>query len=183
MVLNVAEPSSFETHSDERFDDLFRRLYGQVFSLTYRLLGDRADTEDILQEAFSRLADSPVLQQPDDAVSAWLRRVCLNLGTNKLRQQRRAREHLERVSRLEPPDATSETGSPVSLFLRQEQQAAVRRALGELPERQRNCLLLRHSGYSYAEVALTLGISVGSVGVYLARGERAFRETYQEAQS
>jgi DNA-directed RNA polymerase specialized sigma24 family protein len=49
-----------------------------------------------------------------------------------------------------------------------------------LPERQRNCLLLRHSGYSYAEIAATVGIAAGSVGVLLARGERAFREIYEE---
>ena len=44
---------------------------------------------------------------------------------------------------------------------------AVQRALSEVPERQRECLLLRHSGYSYAEIAATLGIAVGSVGAVL----------------
>ena len=53
-----------------------------------------------------------------------------------------------------------------------------RRALNSLPERQRACLLLRHAGYSYAEIAATLDLAVGSVGVLLARGERAFREAY-----
>ena len=63
--------------------------------------------------------------------------------------------------------------------LRQEEQAEVRRALAELPERQRTCLLLRHSGYSYAEIAATLGVATGSVGVLLARGEQAFRAIYR----
>jgi RNA polymerase sigma factor (sigma-70 family) len=58
-------------------------------------------------------------------------------------------------------------------------RAAVRRALAEVPERQRECLLLRHSGYSYAEIAETLGIAIGSVGVLLARAEHAFRTTYR----
>ena len=62
---------------------------------------------------------------------------------------------------------------------RDEQRAAVRRALIDVPERQRECLLLRHSGYSYAEIAATLGIAVGSVGVLLARAENAFRLNYR----
>jgi DNA-directed RNA polymerase specialized sigma24 family protein len=37
---------------------------------------------------------------------------------------------------------------------------------------------MRHAGYSYLEIAATLGIAVGSVGVLLARAERTFRETY-----
>ncbi len=56
----------------------------------------------------------------------------------------------------------------------------MRRALAALPERQRDCLLLRHSGCSYAEIAAALGIAIGSVGVILARAERAFRESYRE---
>jgi RNA polymerase sigma-70 factor (ECF subfamily) len=63
--------------------------------------------------------------------------------------------------------------------LLREQQDAVRRALAALPPNQRDTLLLRHSGYSYAEIAATLEISIGSVGVFLARGERAFRSTYE----
>jgi RNA polymerase sigma-70 factor (ECF subfamily) len=62
--------------------------------------------------------------------------------------------------------------------LRAEQQRAVRQALASLPERQRAALLLRHAGYSYAEIAATLDLAVGSVGVLLARGERAFRDAY-----
>jgi DNA-binding CsgD family transcriptional regulator len=64
--------------------------------------------------------------------------------------------------------------------LRHEAREQVRAALAELPERQRACLLLRHAGHSYAEIAATLGVAVGSVGVLLARAERAFRDRYRE---
>jgi RNA polymerase sigma-70 factor (ECF subfamily) len=40
-------------------------------------------------------------------------------------------------------------------------------------------LLLRHAGYSYAEIAATLEVAVGSVGVLLARAEHAFRASYE----
>jgi len=178
-VLNVVWSGQPAVEATNRFDDLFGRLYPKVFGLAYRLLGDRTETEDLLQDAFLKLAHSPVLDRPDEEVAAWLRRVCLNLGSNRVRDRRRARERLERAGRLQIAEDSAEWG-PSGAVLRQEARVEVRRVLACLPERQRDCLLLRHSGYAYAEIAATLGIALGSVGVLLARAERAFRETYQE---
>jgi RNA polymerase sigma factor (sigma-70 family) len=180
VVLNVAEPPADSPRPAGRFDLLFRRNYAALYGLAYRLLGDRAEAEDTLQETFVRLARADaVLQRPDAEVAAWLRRVCLNLGTNRLRDERRARARLERAGRLDLASPTGDAGAPSSLLLRAEERAGVRRALARLPDRQRDCLLLRHSGYSYAEIADTLGIALGSVGVLLGRAEQAFRERYQ----
>jgi RNA polymerase sigma-70 factor (ECF subfamily) len=107
----------------------------------------------------------------------------MNGAFNRLRTERRARARLERVGQHERADAEPDPGGPATLVLRQEERLAVRRALADVPERQRECLLLRHSGYSYAEIAETLGIAIGSVGVLLARGEHAFRTTYRRQTS
>ena len=178
-MLSTAEPAQRASRGTDRFDELFERLYSPLFGLTYRILGDRAETEETLQDAFLRLSGAPVLGRPDDEVAAWLRRVCLNLGFNRLRDGRRARERLERAGRAELAERR-EAGDPAGAVVRREQQEQVRRALASLPERQRDCLLLRHSGYAYAEIAATLGLALGSVGVLLARAERAFRESYGE---
>jgi RNA polymerase sigma factor (sigma-70 family) len=166
-----------------RFDTLFAHFYPELYGLVYRVLGDHMETEDTLQEAFLKLSSQPELQaRPEAEVAAWLRRVGLNLAFNRLRSARRARTRLERFGRLARNDHESvetELSSPVGLMVRGEERAAVRRALAEVPERQRACLLLRHSGYSYAEIAATLGIAVGSVGVLLARAEHAFRIHYR----
>jgi len=105
--------------------------------------------------------------------------VCLNTAYNRLRGQRRATARLDRAGRAERADDEADPdATPLLEVLRAEQQRAVRQALASLPERQRACLLLRHAGYSYAEIAATLDLAVGSVGVLLARGERAFRDAY-----
>jgi RNA polymerase sigma factor (sigma-70 family) len=170
-----------------RFEALFGRFYPELFGLVYRILGDRMETEDTLQEVFLKLADAGELQaRPDDEVAAWLRRVGMNLAFNRLRSARRARARLERVGRLDQQEAElleSELSGPSSVLVRDEERAAVRRALAEVPERQRECLLLRHSGYSYAEIAASLGIAVGSVGVLLARAEHAFRAQYRRLEA
>jgi RNA polymerase sigma factor (sigma-70 family) len=162
-----------------RFDALFAHFYPELFGLLYRVLGDRMETEDALQETFLRLADDLAIQsRPDTEVGAWLRRVGMNLAFNRLRSARRGQARLERVGRLEPHEQDEGDG-PSRLVVRAEERAAVRRALAEVPERQRECLLLRHSGYSYAEIADTVGVAIGSVGVLLARAEQAFRANYR----
>jgi RNA polymerase sigma factor (sigma-70 family) len=180
MIPSLAEATEPVAVPIDRFEGLFGRFYAEVYGLVYRVLGERMATEEILQEAFLKLSDDRIVQQrPDPEVGAWLRRVGLNLAFNRLRGDRRAQARLERVGRLELPEDDRPSESPAGVLVRLEDQAEVRRALAEVPERQRECLLLRHSGYSYAEIAATLGIAVGSVGVLLARAEQAFRATYR----
>src|SRR5947207_3479009 len=144
-----------------RFDALFAHFYPELFGLLYRVLGDRMDTEDALQETFLRLADDAAIQgRPETEVGAWLRRVGMNLAFNRLRSARRQRARLEQIGRMDRHDTEpteSELAGPSGIAIRHEERARVRRALAEVPERQRECLLLRHSGYSYAEIAETVG--------------------------
>src|SRR5712664_1698621 len=106
-VLNLADASVSPTTGSTatRFDVLFQRFYSELFGLVYRVLGDRMETEDTLQEAFLKLSDDARIQaQPDAEVGAWLRRVAINLAFNRLRSAKRARARIERVGRLEHSD-------------------------------------------------------------------------------
>jgi RNA polymerase sigma-70 factor, ECF subfamily len=192
VVLSVANlATATQSRPTDRFDDLFRLLYPSLVPLAERLLSDRAESEDVVQEAFLRLArvghnadaGRPLLEQPDEVVGAWLRRVTMNLGINRLRDRRRAEARLLRATRLDtaldPERGPAADDSPTHALLRAEARDEVQAALATLPERQRTCLLLRHAGHSYGEIAEALGIAVGSVGVYLQRGERAFRSAYR----
>ena len=198
MVLSVVDhPPARSRRPADRFDELFRHLYPRLVPVAERLLGDRTEAEDIVQEAFIRLArtgqdadrdadaddDAALLDRPDEIVASWLRRVTLNLGINRLRDRRRAEARELRASRLDgtldPARGPALDDLPAPALLRAEARDEVRAALATLPERQRTCLLLRHAGHSYVEIAAALDIAVGSVGVYLARGERAFRAAYR----
>jgi RNA polymerase sigma-70 factor (ECF subfamily) len=175
----VRDEPGTRSGSRERFAAVFRERYRELYGLGYRLLGDHGEAEDVVQETFLRLDGQPVLDRPDEEVAAWLRRVCLNTAYNRLRGQRRAAARLDRAGRAgRADDEADPDATPLLAVLRAEQQRAVRQALASLPERQRACLLLRHAGFSYSEIAATLDLAVGSVGVLLARGERAFRDAY-----
>ena len=166
-----------QTDSLSRYDAAFRELAPRRTGLARRVVGDASEAEDVVQEAFVRLENDPVLAQPPEQVAAWLGRVTLNLAFNRQRDTRRWRERAERGGRLALDRSSDE---PMQAVLRKEQRLAVRRSLAQLPEKQRNSLLLRHAGYSYAEVAAALGIPPGSVGTTLARAERAFRLLHEE---
>src|SRR5262245_31954608 len=135
-VVDHSEDHTPRQPSAARFDTLFERFYGEVFGLTYRVLGDRMETEDTLQDVFLKLADAHDLQRkPDPEVAAWLRRVALHAAFNRLRAERRARARLERVETQARADVPPDRGQPAALVERQEERAAVRRALAEVPER------------------------------------------------
>jgi RNA polymerase sigma-70 factor (ECF subfamily) len=165
----------------DRFVEVFRLRYAELVRLVARVLGDRAEAEDVVQETMAGLADHEVLDRPDGEVAAWLRRVCLNASFNRLRTLQRSADRMRRSAAADRPLQYADTTGPqLAQVVRAEERAAVRVALGRLPERQRMCLLLRHSGYRYAEIAAALDIAQGSVGVLLARGERAFRTYYEQ---
>lgn len=170
----------------DRFDRLYQRQYAALYGLAYRVLGDAMASEEVAQEALLRLSRDPVLAHADDEVFAWTRRVCLNLAFNRVRDDRRARAataawHEMPAAAREAIGSSRQTADPAVMVVQREDRAEVRRVLGEMSQRQRDCLLLRHSGYSYAEIAATLEVAIGSVGVILARAEQAFRERYSES--
>jgi RNA polymerase sigma factor (sigma-70 family) len=168
----------------DRFAEVFRSRYAELVRLAARITGDAAEAEDVAQESLTRLSTHEVLQRPDDEIAAWLRRVTINASFNRLRGRSRSGARMRRTAAAERPLRTVDsTGPQLAQVVRSEERAVVRAALDRLPERQRMCLLLRHSGYRYAEIAAAVGIADGSVGVLLARGEHAFRRHYEELRS
>jgi RNA polymerase sigma-70 factor (ECF subfamily) len=188
-VDQVTDPRSERGHDepaggavvDDRFAGVFRSRYAELVRLAARVTGDTDEAEDIVQEALTTLSTHAVLERPDDEVAAWLRRVTINGSFNRLRGRRRAEARTRRSAAAEQPLRVADPSGPqLAQVVRSEERARVRAALAELPERQRICLLLRHSGYRYAEIAVTVGVAPGSVGVLLARGEQALRRHYEE---
>jgi RNA polymerase sigma-70 factor (ECF subfamily) len=163
------------------FTRLFEQHWDGVHRLLARLVGDAHLAGDLAQEVFVQL-----YRQPPDAdgapLRAWLYRVALNRGYNLLRADRRRRSREDAVAR-DPSAQLTGAGPDVALIdaaNRAEERDAVRRTLARLRERQRDCLILRSEGLSYAEIAAAVGVAPGSVGTLLARAERAFKAAYLE---
>lgn len=167
-------------HGDQHaFEALFRRYYPTVYRAVYHLVASREEAEDLAQEALLVLyRQPPRLSEAGDSLAAWLCRVALNRGYNNLRATRRARQRAERFG--QGASVGSDSHDPHTAAVRAEEQSHVRATLDQLAPRQRQLLLLRYAGLSYAEIAAALGIAPGSVGTLLARAERAFASAYTE---
>jgi RNA polymerase sigma-70 factor (ECF subfamily) len=158
------------------FETLFYRHYDRVYGLLFRLLGNRAEAEDVTQEVFLQLYMKPPGKRLEQNVSAWLYRVATNKGYNHIRGQNR----LWQRNRVLVPDVTEDSPDPADVVSQEETITAVRKALARLPQRQTQMLLLRQMGLSYIELAEICNVKPGSVGNLLARAGQAFREAYQK---
>ncbi|HEX7168796.1 MAG TPA: sigma-70 family RNA polymerase sigma factor [Acidimicrobiales bacterium] len=162
---------------DDRFAEVFRAHYARLVGLARRVLGDADEAEDAAQEALLALRTDPVAHRGDDDVAAWLSRVVTNGSLNRLRSRRRADVRAQVVAAR---DVRPHPVDPHDEIVGADERGRVRASLAVLPERQATALLLRHAGHSYREIANALGVAEGSVGVLLARGERAFRRAHEE---
>lgn len=144
------------------------RLTPMVFSLANRLLNDRAEAEDVTQEAMLRLWKiAPDWRQGEAKISTWLYRVTSNLCTDRLRKRKPV--GLEGIA--EPRD---ETPDAVTRMHTENRARALRNALGELPDRQRKAVVLRHlDGLANPEIASILAVSTEAVESLIARGKRS----------
>ncbi len=157
------------------FKNTFDQHFNSIFRYIDRLSGDPDLAADIAQETFVRLYERG--EFPDD-IRGWLAAVAANLFRDDRRTSRRRLELLT----SQPSELTM--GSPPipaeTAVLREEQRKAVRSLLNSLPMRDRQLLLLRHEGYSYREIAASLGIAEGSVGTLLMRATEAFSAALRE---
>lgn len=156
-----------ENESTARIDALVAALFhaesNRLVSLARFFTDDRTAAEDLVQEAFIRLARNTTRIEDRSKAAAYLRSIVINL----------ARDHNRRglVSfRHRPPAMVDEPSAESRAEDRAAQQAVVM-ALRGLPRRQRECLALRfYLELSIDDTAATLGISANSVKTHIKRG-------------
>ncbi|MBI3242136.1 MAG: sigma-70 family RNA polymerase sigma factor [Chloroflexi bacterium] len=172
-----AQNTNAQTRQDEAgFESVFLQNYTRVYGVLFRLVGDRAEAEDLALETFWQLWQKPP-SRPDN-LGGWLYRVATNLGYNALRAAKRRANYEEQAGR----DALDLNASPNP---EQEAERAAGRGrardvLRQLPARDAQLLILRHSGLSYKEIAAALNVSPNSIGTLLARAEEEFEKRYSE---
>ncbi|WP_171120816.1 MULTISPECIES: RNA polymerase sigma factor [unclassified Ruegeria] len=144
------------------------RLGPRSFSVALRMLGSQAEAEDITQEAMMRLWKmAPDWVSGQAKVSTWLYRVTMNLCVDHLRKQKP--DHLADVP--EPEDGQASVAERMQDKARSD---ALQVALSQLPERQRQAVVLRHiEELPNPEIAGIMGISVEAVESLTARGKRS----------
>ncbi|MCX7923493.1 MAG: RNA polymerase sigma factor SigX [Clostridia bacterium] len=160
-----------ESVPEEDFNTSYEKYYTVIFRHCAYLTGDVQAAEDIAQETFIKLYNSPPTH---GNTGAWLSRVATNLAYNYIRNQKTRRSKEPIVEE----HAESNVISIEEIAIKDSEVRLTRKILNNLNHRDRLCLLLKFSGYKYNEIAEIAGIEKASVGKILSRAQEKFKELY-----
>ena len=141
------------------FDEIVQRHQRSVYQVCFRFTNNHEDASDLAQETFVRAWKGLRNFKGQAALSTWLYRIAVNVSLNRVGTKRPPSESIDADRFVD-----ASTDAPGAGLLREERARAVRRAIHELPEKQRATLILRtYHDLSHQEIAEILGSSVGAV--------------------
>ncbi|UUZ58515.1 SigE family RNA polymerase sigma factor [Nocardioides sp. B-3] len=159
--------------ADEALSALYAAHWRQLVRLAVLPVRDVGTAEEVVQDAFVAMHSRWGRLRDNDKALAYLRQAVVNRSRSVQRHRVVVDRHLRASSGRDP-----ETAPPSDTrALDADRRTAVLDALGQLPDRQREVLVLRHYlELSEAEIADTLGIARGSVKSHASRGSAALRD-------
>ncbi|WP_022925062.1 RNA polymerase sigma factor SigE [Serinicoccus marinus] len=159
------------------WEEIVREHSPRVYRLAYRLTGDPHEAEDLTQDVFVRVFRSLDSFRPG-TFEGWLHRITTNLFLDKVRRRQRIRFDAltdELSARL--PLCASGT-DPEQVYAMTHLDGDIQEALNALPPQFRAAVVLADiEGYSYEEVAQTLGVKMGTVRSRIHRGRALLRQS------
>lgn len=153
------------------YDVLVARWEDKIRGASYRLLGSEDEARDAAQEAFLKAYKGLPAFKGEAQFSSWLYRIAVNLCRDRLRRRKgKTLVSLEALEEAGPVIATREPGAH-DLVQQLDLRRAVRRAIAELSEEQREVVILKeYQGLTFLEIAQALDLPVSTVKTRLYRG-------------
>ena len=163
------------------FATMVRQYQGRVFALVFRMLGDRAEAEDLAQEVFVTVFKSIDSFRGEARFSTWLYRIAANHSKNRIKYL--GRRHHQRTRSLDDARESDFRGGmssaharPDELATGRELEGIIQECLARLDDDQRVVIILRDlEQLSYAEIAEITDVAEGTVKSRLFRGRAALR--------
>jgi RNA polymerase sigma-70 factor (ECF subfamily) len=164
---------------EQAFSALVRGHQNDVYTLAYRLVGNRDLAADVAQESFIRAWKAMANFRGDAKFSTWMHRITVNTAWT-WRERARRRATFPIADQFDVVDETQPT--PESAGERAELRAHIGREMEALPASLRSVVVLKDVyGWSHHEVAGALDISVAAAKVRLHRGRARLRRALEEA--
>lgn len=164
----------------DAFDGLVALHLPRVWAVVWRMLRQREDTEDVVQEVFLAAFKGLPDYRGEARLSTWLHRIAVTRALNHLEraEERASRARVELDDVLEALPAAAGTGdSPLQALQAGELQRRLADCLGRMPAAFRAILALRDvDDTPYEGIAAALGIALGTVRSRLARARLALRQ-------
>ena len=169
--------------------DAFAQLVSQnekrIYNLVLRMVGDPEDALDLSQEAFLNAWKGLPAFKGDSAFSTWIYRLASNACLDFLRSKKRRQDTIGSALSLDdeesPPPPADDRLRPEEQLERKERTQALHRALQQLPDHQRQVIVMRElSGLSYQEISDVLDLDLGTVKSRLTRARLALKKLLLE---
>jgi RNA polymerase sigma-70 factor (ECF subfamily) len=166
------------------FEEWVADRSGEIYGLLFRLTENSEEARDLTQETFLRAFQSIGRFRGEADLRTWIYRIAINQARNRWRWWRRRRRDstvsldASQGQINQPLIATlvETSENPEQQTLAHEREVALRAALQKLGVSYRETVILRDiEGFTYEEIAATLGINVGTVKSRLARGRQELR--------
>jgi RNA polymerase sigma-70 factor (ECF subfamily) len=166
------------------FEELVGERSGEIYGLLFRLTENSEEARDLTQETFLRAFQNIGRFRGDADLKTWIYRIAINQARNRWRWWRRRRR--DATVSLDATQGQSghtllatlaeSSQNPEQQTLTHERELALRSALQRLGRTYQETVILRDiEGFTYEEIATTLGINVGTVKSRLARGRQELR--------
>jgi RNA polymerase sigma factor (sigma-70 family) len=171
---------------DLTFEQLVRDHQDMVFRTLLRLTGSREHVDDLAQDVFLRLYRALPAFRGEALITTYLYRITVNVAQDEWKRRRREDKPLVSISdddgwhdRLPHPGRNAEEQLEERQF-----QEAVEEHLQRLSQIERTILVLYHQEErTYEQIALVLGLPIGTVRTHLHRGRKKLREAIQQRQT
>jgi len=161
------------------FEELVRRHQELVFSLAYKLTGNRELANDVAQEAFIRAWKAIQKFRGDSTFSTWIYRITVNTAWTL---RKKAKKHYSlNIEDTQEPVVIDEKKDPEFLAINSDLSSVLKKALDQIPVEQRIIVELKNiEGRSHKEIAEYLDISVTAAKVRLHRAHQKLRNILEE---
>jgi len=159
----------------EKYSELISRYQGKIFAYLYRLVGNREEAEDLLQDVFVKVYRNLKSYDEGRKFSSWIYRIAHNEAVNHIK-----RRYLKRFISWEDINSTKDKleasnfeDGPAEDWLKVETAKEINEAVSRLPLKYRQVLVLRYfSDKSYDEISEILGKPLNTVGTLINRAKK-----------
>lgn len=159
---------------EDEFEQLYRLFYRPLFLFAYSLTGTREDAEDLVANTFVKALTT----FRSGNIQAWMYKVLRNEFLDLKKRRKREQPLEEEIMNLD-----SDTEDVLETYIKNEQKRWLYRQIGQLPEREREIMLLTvQTDYSDQEMGSLLGLSADYIRVLRHRAKQRILKNSEEEQ-
>lgn len=165
----------------QAYTEILKKYRAPLYNLLYRMVKNKMETEDLVQEAFIKAFNSLASFNDDYAFSTWLYKIAINNCIDHFRKKKlktfpidKPIESKDGTIQREFPDASYQ---PDKSLLSKEKNKLIDEAIQNLPEKYRTAIVLRHNDdKSYDEISDIMGIPLGTVKARIFRAREMLKK-------